>query len=60
VSDKGEVELGVAGNEGGGRQIFSAADSVGVLEDLAVEGEGEGRGEREDNGGGIVSRRLRE
>jgi hypothetical protein len=30
------------------------------LEDLAVEGKGEGRGEREDNGGGIVSRRLRE
>jgi hypothetical protein len=34
VGDEGEVELWVAGDEGGGRQEFAAVEAVGVVEDL--------------------------
>jgi hypothetical protein len=34
VGDKGEVEVGVAGDEGGGGEVFATADGGGVWEDL--------------------------
>ena len=34
VGDKGEIEAGVSGDEGGGGEVFATADGGGVLEDL--------------------------
>lgn len=38
VGDKGEVELGVACDERGRREVLAAADRVGVLQDLRGRG----------------------
>ncbi|PAK71775.1 hypothetical protein B8W95_13060, partial [Staphylococcus pasteuri] len=38
VGDEGEVELGIAGDEGRRGQVLAATDRVGVLQDLEMGG----------------------
>jgi len=58
MSDEGEVELRVPSDERGGSEVFSASDSVGVLEDL--EGKERKEGEVEEGKDACQSNRERD